>query len=49
MFLGALFDWDGTVVDTKVAHEESWMRLAREEGLHLTSEMFQAPLAAQIA
>jgi HAD superfamily hydrolase (TIGR01509 family) len=42
MFQGALFDWDGTVVDTKAAHEESWMRLAREEGLYLTSEMFQS-------
>jgi beta-phosphoglucomutase-like phosphatase (HAD superfamily) len=42
MFQGALFDWDGTVVDTKAAHEESWMRLAREEGLYLTSAMFQS-------
>jgi len=41
MFQGALFDWDGTVVDTKAAHEESWMRLAREENLYLTPEIFR--------
>lgn len=41
MFLGALFDWDGTVVDSGMAHEESWMQLAREENLYLTIEMFR--------
>ena len=41
MFRGALFDWDGTVVDSGSAHEESWMRLAREEHLYLTPEMFR--------
>jgi HAD superfamily hydrolase (TIGR01509 family) len=29
---GALFDWDGVVVDSSRHHEESWERLAREEG-----------------
>jgi HAD superfamily hydrolase (TIGR01509 family) len=41
MFRGALFDWDGTVVDSCAAHEESWMQLAREEHLHLTRKMFR--------
>ena len=41
MLEGALFDWDGTIVDTSAAHEKSWMLLAREEGLHLTPEMFR--------
>ena len=41
MLGGALFDWDGTVVDSSAAHEESWMQLAREEHFHLTREMFQ--------
>jgi beta-phosphoglucomutase-like phosphatase (HAD superfamily) len=30
--LGAIFDWDGVVVDSSRHHEESWNRLAREEG-----------------
>jgi HAD superfamily hydrolase (TIGR01509 family) len=30
--LGALFDWDGVIVDSSRHHEESWERLAREEG-----------------
>jgi HAD superfamily hydrolase (TIGR01509 family) len=30
--LGALFDWDGVVVDSSRHHEESWERLAKEEG-----------------
>lgn len=41
MFRGALFDWDGTVVDSGDAHEKSWMQLAREENLYLTKEMFR--------
>lgn len=27
---GALFDWDGVVIDSSAQHEESWERLARE-------------------
>lgn len=27
---GAIFDWDGVVIDSSKAHEESWDRLARE-------------------
>ena len=29
---GAIFDWDGVVVDSSAHHEESWNRLAKEEG-----------------
>lgn len=42
MIWGALFDWDGVVVNSVNAHEESWFMLAREKGLPLTSEMFRA-------
>ena len=27
---GALFDWDGVIIDSRRHHEESWERLARE-------------------
>jgi HAD superfamily hydrolase (TIGR01509 family) len=29
---GALFDWDGVIIDSRRHHEESWERLARETG-----------------
>jgi beta-phosphoglucomutase family hydrolase len=31
MNIGAIFDWDGVVIDSSRHHEESWERLAREE------------------
>ena len=31
MDIGALFDWDGVIVDSARPHEESWERLAAEE------------------
>lgn len=31
MKLGALFDWDGVVIDSSKAHEESWDMLGAEE------------------
>ena len=27
---GAIFDWDGVVIDSSTSHEESWERLAKE-------------------
>lgn len=27
---GAIFDWDGVIIDSSALHEESWERLARE-------------------
>lgn len=38
--LGAIFDWDGVVIDSSRHHEESWNRLAREEGRILPSGHF---------
>lgn len=38
--LGAIFDWDGVVIDSSRHHEESWNRLAREEGLALPEGHF---------
>ena len=32
---GAIFDWDGVIIDSSPAHEESWDRLAEEEHLPL--------------
>jgi HAD superfamily hydrolase (TIGR01509 family) len=31
MNIGALFDWDGVIIDSSGQHEESWERLAAEE------------------
>jgi len=38
--LGVLFDWDGVVIDSSRQHEESWERLAKEEGLALPPDHF---------
>ncbi len=40
MFGGAIFDWDGVVVDSSSAHRESWERLAGERGLSLPENHF---------
>jgi len=37
----AIFDWDGVVVDSSDYHEESWERLADEEGLELPPDHFE--------
>ena len=37
---GAIFDWDGVVIDSRVHHEESWERLAAECGLPLPKDHF---------
>ena len=39
---GAIFDWDGVVIDSSRCHEESWERLAREEKRPLPEGHFQA-------
>ena len=38
--LGAIFDWDGVVIDSHVQHEKAWFRLAEELGKPFTSQMF---------
>lgn len=40
MQLGAIFDWDGVVVDSSGQHEESWERLALEVGKALQPGYF---------
>lgn len=40
MELGALFDWDGVVIDSSKQHEESWELLAREIGKPLPADHF---------
>lgn len=37
---GALFDWDGVVIDSRRHHEESWERLAVEFGKPLPDDHF---------
>ncbi len=37
----AVFDWDGVVIDSSVAHERSWEALAREEKRPLPADHFQ--------
>lgn len=38
---GAIFDWDGVIIDSSPAHEESWERLAAEESLPLPPGHFK--------
>ncbi len=38
---GAIFDWDGVIVDSSRHHEESWERLAREIGKPLPAGHFK--------
>jgi HAD superfamily hydrolase (TIGR01509 family) len=38
--IGAIFDWDGVVIDSSRHHEESWNRLADEEKLPLSEGHF---------
>lgn len=41
MDIGALFDWDGVIVDSARQHEESWVLLAREVGQPLPTGHFK--------
>jgi len=41
MELGALFDWDGVVIDSSKAHEKSWDLLAAEVGKPLPEGHFK--------
>jgi HAD superfamily hydrolase (TIGR01509 family) len=38
---GALFDWDGVIVDSSDHHEQSWEALATEEGKVLPADHFK--------
>jgi len=37
---GAIFDWDGVIIDSGNLHEESWRRLAQEIGKSIAPESF---------
>jgi HAD superfamily hydrolase (TIGR01509 family) len=39
---GAIFDWDGVIIDSSRHHEEGWERLAREEARTLPDGHFKA-------
>ena len=38
--LGAIFDWDGVVIDSAKLHEQSWRRLAEELGRQIAPDSF---------
>jgi HAD superfamily hydrolase (TIGR01509 family) len=38
---GAIFDWDGVIIDSSAHHEESWERLATETGYSLPPGHFK--------
>jgi len=40
MKMGALFDWDGVIIDSSAQHEESWEMLAIEIGKPLPADHF---------
>ena len=40
--IGAIFDWDGVVIDSSAAHETSWERLAQEQRRLLPPGHFKA-------
>ncbi len=39
--LGAIFDWDGVIIDSSKHHEESWERLSKETGFTLPKGHFK--------
>ena len=41
MKFGAIFDWDGVVIDSALQHERSWEMLAEEEGRLLPPDHFE--------
>ena len=38
--IGAIFDWDGVVIDSHDQHRESWFMLAEKIGYRMTPELF---------
>jgi beta-phosphoglucomutase family hydrolase len=41
MTFGAIFDWDGVIIDSSRYHEESWERLAKQENKALPPGYFK--------
>jgi HAD superfamily hydrolase (TIGR01509 family) len=41
MNIGAVFDWDGVIIDSSAHHEESWERLAKEREYTLVPGHFK--------
>jgi len=37
---GAIFDWDGVIIDSSGPHQASWQRLAEQEGRRLPADHF---------
>ncbi len=45
--LGAIFDFDGVLVDSGWAHRQAWFDLAEKEGLEMSDEFFNATFGMQ--
>ena len=41
MNIGAIFDWDGVIIDSSRYHEESWERLSKKENKVLPAHYFK--------
>jgi HAD superfamily hydrolase (TIGR01509 family) len=41
MQFGALFDWDGVIIDSSAQHKKSWERIAQEENLPIFEGHFE--------
>jgi len=39
--IGAIFDWDGVIIDSSSYHQESWERLAKKENRSLPDNYFR--------
>ena len=44
MTIGAIFDWDGVIIDSSRYHEESWELLAKKENKVLPPGILRKPL-----
>jgi beta-phosphoglucomutase family hydrolase len=41
LVIGAVFDWDGVIVDSSTQHEQAWERIAAELGRPLPADHFE--------
>lgn len=41
MSWGAIFDWDGVIIDSSLQHQKSWQRMSERDGLPLADGFFK--------
>ena len=39
--VGAIFDWDGVIIDSHDQHERAWFRMAEELGTQISKAQFK--------